>query len=384
MLARQPHPLFVTISGDLTTHLFECRFHTLAPSATPADLTAFAIKTVAFVALQLHQTFPQSPLYFALGNNDSGCNDYREDPNSAYLSADAQIFAADALNPTNRNAILRQFPHLGDYNIALPPPLRRTRLIVLQDIFESRKYAACNNAANPAAAAAQISWLRSQLIAARAAHQHVWIMSHIPPGIDVFSTFAKFRSVCGGDRPEMFLASEAFANTLTDFPDVIRLALFGHTHMDEFRIFKTATGDIPAKLVPSITPVNGNNPAFTLAEVQPSTATLKDYAVFSASNQTGNSTLWTQEYRYSSTYGLPDLSGASLHKLTSSFLADPSGASAASHAYLRYFYVGNDGNATLSAAIKAVARQMVWPSYSCALTHATAATYRACVCSSTP
>lgn len=384
MQVEQPHPLFVTISGDLTGHLFTCRFHTLAPHRSAADLTDFAIKTVAFVTLQLHQAFPQSPLYFALGNNDSGCNDYHEDPDSPFLSADAHIFAADALNASNNSIIRRQFPHLGDYNIALPPPLHQTRLIVLQDIFESRKYTACNNAANPEAAAEQIAWLRAQLTAARSTHEHVWVMAHIPPGIDVYSTFAHFRSVCSGDQPGMFLASEALANTLADFPDVIRLALFGHTHMDEFRIFKTPTGDIPAKLVPSITPIDGNNPAFTLADVETSTATLKDYAVFSASNQTGISTLWSQEYRYSSTYNLPDLSGASLRKLTSGFLADHSGATAASHAYLRYFYVGNDGSATLSAAIKAVARQTVWPSYACSLSNATAATYRACVCPAAP
>ena len=390
-LRQQPHPLLVTISGDLLAHQFDCRFHTLAPSATDADYSAFAAKTVAFVALQLHQTFPHSAIYFALGNNDSGCKDYREDPNSAFLQTDAQSFAAGALSPANRANILHEFPQLGDYNIALPAPIRHTRLIVLQDIFESKKYTACNGTENNAAAQ-QIAWLRTQLTAARAAHQHVWIMAHIPPGIDAYSTFTRHRNICGGKSPEMFLGSEALANTLTDFPDVIRLALFGHTHMDEFRAYKTPDGTIPGKLIPSITPVNGNNPSFTIATIEPTTATLKDYTVFAAANQTSTTKswdnkdiAWSKEYSFSTTYHLPDLSGRSLAKLTTSFLDDKSGTSEASHAYQQLFYAGEPPAVNgISTSPKAAAMQIVWPTYACAITHADAASFQSCVCPATP
>jgi sphingomyelin phosphodiesterase acid-like 3 len=386
---QQPHPLFTTVSGDLLAHQFDCRFHTLAPAAPAADYSAFAAKTVAFIALQLRETFPHTPIYFALGNNDSGCKDYREDPDSAFLQADAASFSGDALNPANRSAILHDFPQLGDYTITLPAPIAHTRLIVLQDIFESKRYTTCNGtvpdaAASDAAAAQQIAWLRTQLTAARAAHQHVWVMAHIPPGIDAYSTFSKHRNVCAGQSPEMFLGSDALASTLTEFPDVIRLALFGHTHMDEFRAITTPTGTIPAKLVPSITPVNGNNPAFTLAAIEPSTATLQDYTVYSASNQTGISTTWSEEYRFSTTYHLPDLSGPSLAKLTTSFVDDKSGTTAASKAYQQFFYVGDPAAANgMSASMKAAAMQIVWPVYACAITHADTTGFRTCACPAT-
>jgi sphingomyelin phosphodiesterase acid-like 3 len=210
-------------------------------------------------------------------------------------------------------------------------------------------------------------------------------MAHIPPGIDSYANFAKHRDVCGGKDPEMFLASTALASTIADFPDVIRLALFGHTHMDEFRAFTTPTGTIPGKLVPSITPVNGNNPAFTVAEIDPSTATLKDYAVYSASNHTGIDTKWSEEYRYSTTYHLPDLSGASLEKLTNAFVDDKSSSTDASKAYQQFFYVGQPGGAKgLSASMKSVAMQIVWPIYACAITRADPASYRSCACSAAP
>jgi sphingomyelin phosphodiesterase acid-like 3 len=378
---QQPHPLFTTVSGDLLAHQFDCRFHTLAPTATDADYSSFASKTVAFIALQLRETFPHTPIYFALGNNDSGCKDYREDPNSAFLRADAASFSGDALTPANRAAILHEFPQLGNYTITLPSPIAHTRLIVLQDIFESKKYTSCNGTSGDDAATQQIAWLRTQLTAARAAHEHVWVMAHIPPGIDAYSTFSKHRNVCAGQSPEMFLGSDALATTLSEFPDVIRLALFGHTHMDELRAYTTPTGIIPAKLVPSITPVNGNNPAFTLAAVEPSTATLKDYAVYSASNQTGVNTTWREEYRFSTTYHLPDLSGASLARLTTAFVDDKSGTSAASKAYQQYFFVGEPEAAKgISPSMKAAAMQIVWPTYACAITHADAASFRSCAC----
>ena len=378
--AQQPHPAFVTISGDLLVHKFDCRFQQLAPKATEADYSAFAAKTVQFVALELHATFPQSPVYFALGNNDSGCGDYKEDANSKFLQADAQSFAADVDKP-NTQAVLTAFPHEGDYNALLPAPFHNTRLLVLQDIFESKKFTACSNAKDPHGESEQIAWLRAQLNAARAHHEHVWIMAHIPPGVDAYSTLTDGRDVCAGKAPEMFLDSSAFANTITDFPDVIRLVLLGHTHNDEMRIYSSALGKVPGKLVPSITPVNGNNPAFTLARVDPKTATLADYAVISASNQTGIDTKWSEEYRYSTTYNLPDFSAASASKLLGDFTTDKNGSTAPSESYARFYFVGGPG---IAASLKAAAMKVIWPAYACSITQATETDFRRCMCPASP
>jgi len=391
----QPKPLFVTVSGDLMAHQFDCRFKALAPDGTAADYSAFAAKTVAYVALRLHETFPNTPIYLALGNNDSGCHDYEEDPNSFYLQADGKAFAADAISPTNATAIKRDFSQYGDYNIALPIP--HTRLIVLQDIFESKKYTACDGSeplGNMTPAEMQTAWLRTQLEKARAAHDHVWVMAHIPPGIDAYTTFSKGKNVCTladngkPNKAEMFLSSEALASVIVDFPGTIRLALFGHTHMDEMRVYTSPSGEpIPGKLVPSITPVNGNNPAFTVAQVDPTTATLKDYTVFAASKPTtwDIAPTWHQEYTYSTTYNLPDLSGASLAKLTTVFLADKTSATPASQAYQRFYFVGDlTANTGISGNLKAAAMQAVWPGYACSITQPTQAAFRTCVCPATP
>jgi sphingomyelin phosphodiesterase acid-like 3 len=384
---QQPAPFFVTVSGDLMAHQFDCKFHTLDPKATEADYSAFAAKTVAFVAQMLTTTFPGAPVYLALGNNDSGCKDYDEDPSSAFLHADAVTAAAH--NPAERSAILASYSALGDMNVALPAPMQHTRLLVLQDIFESKKYAACpgsNAVGNMTPAETQIAWLRAQLTTARAAHETVWIMAHIPPGIDAYSTFTKGGDVCSGGKPEPFLNAEALADTIEAYGDIIHLTLFGHTHMDEMRLYQSAAGKpIPGKLVPSITAVNGNNPAFTVAQVNPHTATLVDYTVFAAGTDWATHPVFAKEYTFSTTYGQPDLSGASLAKLMESFLADRTGSADLSLDYQKFFYAGDPMSSSgAKGAAKAAAMKLVWPMYACAMTQPHTEGFKACVCPAKP
>jgi len=382
---QMPHPLFVTVSGDLMAHQFDCKFKTLAPKATEADYSVFAAKTVAFVALELKHTFPGTPIYFALGNNDSGCKDYAEDINSAFLQGDAQSFATDALNPANSTAITHEFSQLGDYNIELPAPFEHKRLIVLQDIFESKRFTTCDGTPDKTAAAKQIDWLRTQLAAARAKGEHVWIMAHIPPGIDAYGTFTKGASICTTSEPALFLNSSALGDALAEYAATISLGLFGHTHMDEMKLLHAGSGlGVPIKLVPSITPVNGNYPAFTVAKVDPRTATLIDYTVYSASNKTGISTIWSKEYTYSSTYKQPDFSAPSVSKLMVDFTADKGGSSEASKNYQNFYLVGGPSEVGISANLKAAAMQLIWHGYACSMTEMDTTTFRTCACPTKP
>ena len=380
--AEMTKPLFVTVSGDLMAHQFDCKFHTLFPKSTAAEYSAFAAKTVAFVAWELKKTFPAAPIYFALGNNDSGCKDYTEDMNSAFLQGDGQSFAGDALNAANRAAIVKEFSQLGDYNIALPAPFEHTRLIVLQDIFESKRYTNCDGTPDKTGAAKQIEWLRAELAAAVAKHEKVWVMAHIPPGIDAYSTFSKGGNVCGGGDATMFLGSAALGDVLAEYAGTVKLGLFGHTHMDEMKQFHVGAGmGVPIKLVPSITPVNGNNPAFTVAKVDPKTATLVDYSVYAANNQTGVGTVWSKEYTYSTTYKEPDYSGQSLDKLMAVFVGDKAGSSEISKAYQNFYFVGDPG---VSRNLKAAAMQLVWHGYACSMTEMSDDGFRTCACPAKP
>jgi sphingomyelin phosphodiesterase acid-like 3 len=127
---------------------------------------------------------------------------------------------------------------------------------------------------------------------------------------------------------------------------------------------------VPVKLVPSITPVNGNRPTFTLATIDPATATLVDFTVMEASNLTGIDTTWAPEYTYSSAYHEPAFDSASLSTLIQHFAADPSAKSDTSQAYLRNYFPGD-----VSAVL-----QFAWPQYACAFNHDSGAAFAGCAC----
>jgi sphingomyelin phosphodiesterase acid-like 3 len=373
--ARSPHALFVTVSGDLLVHGFECRFQTLAHKAPDTEESAFAAKTIAYVARELHRTFPLTPVYLALGNNDSGCGDYRETPGSDFLKSVAEIFGDDLESPSGRKELLRVFPVNGNYSVELPKPIERGRLIVLQDLFLAKGYAGCNGKPDAAAGAAELDWLRTELAAARARHEQVWVMAHIPPGVNLYSTVSHNRDVCAGQAPEMFLGDEKLVEVLTDFAADIRLAIFAHTHNDEMRLLQGAAGKstwVAMKMVPSVTPINGNNPAFTLAEVDPMTAVMKDYRVIAADNKTGIGTKWSEEYRYSTTYRRAAYTPEALASLLSEFSADKESATPESTAYEQNFMVGG--------GLRAMAMRVVWPQYVCSMQNDTEAGYRGCAC----
>jgi sphingomyelin phosphodiesterase acid-like 3 len=427
------HPLFLTLSGDLLTHEFPCRFQHTAPNTTPQDLAAFSAKTIAFVLAQLRQSFPRTPIYASLGNNDSGCADYRETPNDLFLKQTAEALRAATLDP---NLTLTAE---GDYNVPLPAPMAHARLIVLQDVFEARQFATCGGNTDRAPEKAQMDWLRTQLADARAHNDHVWVMGHIPPGIDVYTSFRHYilqpAELCNA-TPRPFLADTTLQDALLDYADTVRLALFGHTHMDEIRLLHrdpTATsprasiqqdpsqdsssqperatlnsssrperaarsgetsvfGDaraggtsqpptnpaaIPAKLVPSVTPYVGNHPAFLLATVDPHTATLKDWRTFISPGTEGSTPPWTEAYRFTTAFHLPDFSAESALKLSNEITADKTGQSPESTAFRQHFYPGDIG-------IYALGLAQIWPAYACAVREDRPSAVHNCICEINP
>jgi sphingomyelin phosphodiesterase acid-like 3 len=377
MRAQAPQAHFITISGDLMSHAFPCKWAAAMPNATPQQYEAFAVKTLEFVLGAFRSEFPAAPVYAALGNNDSGCADYKIDANGSFLAAAAKTFT-EKLPVSERKAAEETFAARGDFSVALPEPFRHTRLLIVDDLYQSKKYQTCGGKDDASAAEAQIAWLKSELEKARRDHEKIWVMGHIPPGVDPYGTISKMKDVCGGKEPTLFLGSDKLADTLAGYGDVIRLAIFAHTHMDEMRLLTPAGNDgaakpVAVKMVPSISPVDGNNPSFTVASVDPDTATLRDYRVIAASNQTGVDTKWEKEYDYAEAYHKPAYAAEDVKALIDGFAADPNAKSAESQSYLHNYFV-KDKSLELSA---------FWPQYTCALANDTADAYRACRCPAT-
>lgn len=367
---------FITVSGDLLAHDFSCKYENTVSHATPDGYEAFAAKALEFVMDELRSAFPGVPVYAALGNNDSGCGDYQLDAGGGFLDAVAPALSAD-VPAAERGRARRDVAAGGYYSVRLPAPMEHARLLILDDLFMSERYATCSGKADSKPAAEQIEWLRGQLEQARRDHEKVWVMAHIPPGINPYSTIRKMANVCDGDAPVMFLSSAELPDTIAEFGDVVRLAIFAHTHMDELRLLRAENagagkGPVALKMVPSISPVDGNNPSFVVARVNPASAVLKDYRVIAASNKTGVGTQWQEEYDFDRTYGEREFSAASVKRLLAGFRADAGAKTPASHEYLKNYFVGGDESAVLTP---------FWPEYTCALANDTEATFRSCVCS---
>jgi sphingomyelin phosphodiesterase acid-like 3 len=366
---------FILVSGDLLAHEFSCKYNAAVGHATADGHSAFAAKTLEFVLKKIRNDFPGVPVYAALGNNDSSCGDYRIDAGGAFLRAIAPALTADI--PANeRREARREILAGGYYGVTLPAPMQHTRLLVLDDVFMSSQYETCGGTTDPAPAGEQLAWLRARLALALRNHEQVWVMAHIPPGIDPYSTIRKMANVCAGGAPVKFLSSDALPDTIAEFGDVIRLAVFGHTHMDELRLLRAkAAGKsesaVALKLVPSISPVDGNNPSFVVAAADPASATITDYHVIAASNLSGVGTEWRQEYDFDRAYGASEFSAESVERLIRSFRADSAARTPASDEYLRDYFVGDR-----SALLK-----LVWPEYTCALVRDSAAGFRSCACS---
>src|SRR6185437_2631011 len=236
MRTRATGASFVLMSGDLLAHRFDCKYRALFPHAQPSDYRSFVEKTIAFVMAQLESAAPRFPIYATLGNNDSDCGDYRGDAHSAFLESAAQAITR-TLPRRERSAALVSFSANGSYSVMLPAPMQSTRLIVVDDVFLSANHYTCSGKRDRADQQELLAWLSRHLQQARAAKEKVWIMGHIPPGIDAYATLVHISGACGR-RPTTLLSSRQLADTLGDGADVIRLAIFGHTHEDEIELIQ--------------------------------------------------------------------------------------------------------------------------------------------------
>jgi len=377
------HPAFAVITGDFLAHDFDCKYRLLLPTRTHEQFLAFAVNTLRYLYASLNANDEHIPVYTALGNNDTACGGNRLDPNNDFLAAAAHIVAAQlpqAEDEAARQSILRDLASGGFYSMRMAAPMQNTRLIVLDDIFFLTEFSTCSGQKDYSEESAQLDWLTAQLAEARAQHQNVWVLGHIVPGVALYNTFQKRINVCAGNPPWMALDSTRLAQVLADNADIVRLGLFGHTHFDEMALVRPGLGEtppppgspigVPIKFIPSISPINLNNPTFTIATIDPHASTLADYTTYAASNTTGVDTTWSKEYTYSTAYGEPDFSAASVARLIAAFHADRSASTAPSQAYLRNFFAGN-----ISFLIAPL-----WHPYVCAMDHQTGPGYAACVC----
>jgi len=303
----QAKPDAVLVTGDFLVHDFQHRFNDEKPRSN-ADFRGFAVKTMRFLALQLRQTFPQTPILPVLGNNDDICGDYMLRPNGPFL-ADTAAIVAGMIGAGADLELDRSWRALGNYAIANPAAPDQ-RILVLNTNFLSRNYTnRCGMASDENPAAATLAWLRRALSDAAAARRQVLLAYHIPPGIDIPPTLR--RAACPMTPVPMFAEAygEEFHRLLQAYRDTIVTSFAGHTHMDGFRLL-SENGE-PFSLVimnPAISPIFGQNPAFRRVRFERD-GEIADHSVYYLANLadavSGAAPQWQLEMSFDEVWQLP-------------------------------------------------------------------------------
>lgn len=368
---------YVTVSGDLLVHDLDCRYRASLglPPDTADDQSvsaAFAEKTAQFVMEEIVETFPHIPVYLALGNNDSRCNHNRMDYRDRFLAATsaAVMSGLRSAPPAEKIVAARTYGNAGYYAVTLPAPVQNTRLLVIDDVYMMTGFAGCSAANDHRGEQEQIEWMRKELGAARQKHQNVWVLGHLPPSINLSAASSAAAAACTTGKVTAYLTTTSLLNELRDNADLIKLAIFGHTHLDEFRVLRSARGSLPIKIVGAVTPLAGTNPSFTVGLVDPVTAALTNYTVYKTSSTSGIAADWTMDYSFRDAYGTTAFTGAELEALTGRLKTDGNGSQQLSQTLQSHIRKG-------AGDVKSLAS---WQAYSCGLDNDTAATYQQCMC----
>lgn len=373
-----PRPDFIIISGDFLGHDFQETFAKLSGKNDANSVAAFIDKTIAFVTLMIARRFPNTPVYPALGNNDSYCGDYAVEPNGQFLRATAQTWKGLLRSAANVHSFMETFPASGSYDVVAPNN-RKHRLIVLNTTFFSSKYRNACGDPNAQPGTELMKWLEAALQASATLGAKVWLLYHIPPGIDVYSSLNQSSSSQAQQAVSFWQASynQQFIDLMTRYSGMIVGAFAGHTHMDTFQLVQS-TNQTPVSFVhftPAISPSFGNNPAFEIFTYNRRSATLRDYKAYyfdlsSAAAQKNARVKWRKEYSFVESYRQPSFAASSLKAIYDLMPANQNGNLTK---YETYYNVSNRASPGFAPDN--------WRAYWCGMTNLTEPQYLGCITS---
>jgi hypothetical protein len=178
-------PVFARLAemfGRKMLYLAGFVFFRAASACDPEHYGAFLLKTVDFIALEFRKRFAESKILITPGNNDQYCQDYSIEANGPFLGDTAERARNLAKEGQQFSA---SWKSLGSYRVE-HPTLHGLRILSLNTIFWSARYRQFSR------------WLCSgqfhgpgrsaELAEAEQSHEKVWLMFHIPPGIDGWAT----------------------------------------------------------------------------------------------------------------------------------------------------------------------------------------------------
>lgn len=243
-----PDPPVVIMTGDFLAH---------------NNRTRDAANTMAYLARRFEATYPHAQFVITLGNNDSDCGDYEASLGGAFLSDVAHAWAPLVDRGGVAPNFVKSFSRDGGYSAKLP--IRGLRAVVLNDVYDTIRYRdACGQNANPAAASFEAL---TRALAAGPSNERTWLVTHVPPGIDAFSTAHLAHRLL----VVPFLRSgarERLTDVINEPRNRVTLVIAGHTHKFAYRLSNAgAAYDVPILLAPSVSPIFLNSASFLTLDV---------------------------------------------------------------------------------------------------------------------
>ncbi len=318
MKATLPHPLFLLLPGDFLAHHFRAQFDAAASDHSDSAYRRFVVKTMRFLADEIAGGFPDTPILPTLGNNDAECGDFRLQPNGPFL-ADTLPILRGLVGGHATPDVAESWKSWGNYS-AILPDTPGVRAIFLNDVFFSQNYRnICGSRGGRDPGRETLAWLTAELAAAQRAQQRVWLVYHVPPGIDGYRTWRQ------GACPDRIIPmwDEAYARPflalLRRYSATVAANFAGHTHMDDFRLIGDGKGDFSfALIMPALSPIFGQNPAFRTV-VFDTSGRILDQTTYDLANLAeagpGVPPKWQAEYTFSREWGLPSVDLAGLQRL---------------------------------------------------------------------
>ena len=300
-----PDAAFTIVTGDLLVHHFREQFNAAATVHDDEAFRSFVRKSVKFVALELKKRSPLTPVFVTLGNNDDECGDYAIQPDGPFLNDTASV-VGDLAGVVNTAS----YVHFGSYSVA-NPALKHERIIVLNTVFFSPRYAnRCGGQGVEDAGEKLLGWLANELAAAQARHEKVWLVYHIPPGVDAFATtHAKTPGTVALLWKESYAGK--FLSLLEQYSGVVGPNFAGHIHVDDFRLLGGSLKTSPFVMIaPAVSPITGQNPTFRVVKFD-AHGNLKDQETYYLQNLTD----WQLEYDFEKQWRFKDLNAQSYSAL---------------------------------------------------------------------
>ena len=340
-------PAFIMVTGDLLAHRFHETFKAVTHDTDEEHYRAFVLKTTQFLAWEMRQRFPGTKIFITPGNNDNDCGDYTIVPDGTYLSDTAPI-AKELAGGDDEFA--SAWKSLGSFDVAHPTS-SNVRIISINSIFFSQLYDPRSSSegckqVDSNGGSDLLRWLSSNLEAAKRDGKQVWLMFHIPPGIDGYATAMKNDSlIVGGAADNEETCAQAitpmwkldeksnvdwtkdFDSLLANYSGTVVAGFAAHIHSDDFRLIGAAGEDRKFVLLdPAISPVYGQNPGFRVVSYK-SDGAVTDQTTYYLTNLTCASSTtkgkWKQEYTFTRQWKAQSLDAVSLSSIYRQVVADP-------------------------------------------------------------